>query len=232
MKTRKNSILISACITFIATILITIFCVNDWSGITPLAFSMILWSELVFFGGLIIIEKVSDTTEQIISRSTLSTLFSSYFIVNVIFSIVCIVLFKESITTFAVIEILLFAILAIGIVASLAISKGVYNSNTKTMNSVESVEGLINRLNKLAVLPECESYSAILKKSSDDLRFTDISVIVSEDKEIDEVISSIEIAVANKDKLDDEQINSKMISLNSLIERRKISTSQCKKGNI
>lgn len=232
MKTRKISLLISAIITFLATVIITSFCVSDWSGVTPWAFSMILFSEIVFFGGLILLERASEGTAQVITRSIISTLLFSYLIVNVIFSTICIVFFKESNKTFVVLEVIFVAILAIGVVVSLVASKSIYKSNEKTMRAVTNIDGLIIRLNKLAESPVCEAYAVALKKISDGLRFTDISVNVSEDREIEDLISSIEIEVADNEELDSKKFNSNMIHLNSLIAKRKIATVECKKGMI
>lgn len=232
MKTRKTSIIISAVITFLATIIIATFCINDWVGITPWAFGMILWSEIVFFGGLILLENVSKGTEQLISRSVISTLLSCYLIANVCSSIVFIAFFNEYTEVFVVLEVLFFVILAIGVVVALAASKGVYESNERTMQTVSTVEGMISRLNKLSMTPQCEPYSATLKKLYEDLRFTDVSVNVPVDEEIEQAISTIEIEISGKDELDDEMLKSTMVRLNSLIEKRKVETKDCKKGSI
>ena len=232
MKRRSITISISGVIVLLATIIISAICIDDWSGLTGWAFSAILWSEIIFFCGLVFVEWIAERTEQIITRASLYVILSAYAIINIPGSILYIAFYKDACTSFAVVEVALLSLAAVAIVVSLATSKSIRQSNEKTMNAVATIEAMVERLNKLAIAPECKVYSSALKKVSEDLKFTDISVSVPEDAEIDGAISSIEVAVISESENATETIKEALIRLNSLISKRKISTSSCKKGRI
>lgn len=232
MNIRGKTISISGVIILIATIIIATLCIDDWSRLTVLAFSTMLLTEIVFFGGLIFIEWISEKTEQLITRSSLYVLLSFYLVISILLSILYMVFFKEATTSFVIIQVILLAIITIAIMVSLAVSKSIYKSNEKTMTTLTSVEEMITRLNKLAALPKCAVYSSAIKKLSDNLRFTDVSVNVPEDAEIDGAISTIEIEATIENEDAAETIKETLIHLNSLIAQRKVTSSAAKKGRV
>lgn len=56
MNRRSKTILVSGVILLIATIIVSLICIDDWSGVTGWAFVTMLWSEVVLFGGLVFVE--------------------------------------------------------------------------------------------------------------------------------------------------------------------------------
>lgn len=232
MDRRSKTILLSGSIAFIATIVISILCIDDWSGLTGWAFGTMLWSEVVFISGLIFVEWVSEETEQIITKSALYAFISAYAVINILTSILYIACFKEAVTSFVVIQVALFAITAILIIVSLTTGKSVYKANEQTMKAAANMEAMVERLNKLAANPECERFSSTLKKLSEDLRYTDISVSVPEDAEISDVLSKVEIEIGNSNEKIAEDIKAAVVRLNSLIAQRKVSVGANKRGRI
>jgi hypothetical protein len=232
MKRRSITISIIGVITLIVTIIISTLCIADWSGLTVLAFSTIIWTEVVFFGGMVLVEWAAERTEQVFTRSALYVLFSAYAVINIPVSILYIAFLKQARTSFVIVEVVLLAVIAIIMVVSLSASKRVYQCNQKTMENLAGIEAMIERLNKLAVSPECETYSSALKKLSDDLRFTDISASAPEDTEIAVAISSIEIEVKSAGENTAETIKETLVRLNSLIAQRKLAVCASKKGRV
>lgn len=232
MNRRNRTILISGVMMLLATIMISLFCMKDWSGLTGWAFAAMLWSEIVFFGGLIFTEWISERTEQVITRSMLYTVIFAYSVINFLVSVCYMTLLKEAGTSFTVIQIVLLVIAAIAIFISLTVSGGVQKGNEHTLKSTAKVDAMVERLNKLAVCPECEPFSSSLKKLSDDLRFTDTSKVVSEDAEISDVISNIEIAADSVEESFNEKMQAALVRLNTLISKRKISVNAVNKGKI
>lgn len=84
MNRRSKTILLSGIIAVIATIIIALVCIDDWTGLTGWAFATMLWSELVFVGGLVFVEWVANRTEQIVTRSTVYTVTTAYAVINFI----------------------------------------------------------------------------------------------------------------------------------------------------
>lgn len=232
MNRRSKAILISGVIALLATIIITVLCIDNWSGLTGWAFIAMLWSVVVFFGGLIFVECISEKTVQIVTRSALYTVISAYSVINFCISFLFMILFKENNISFAVIQAVLLTVAAIIIIISLAASKGIQRINGKTMEAVSNIETMIERLNKLAIHPECEQFAAMLKKLSSDLYFTDISKSVPEDVEISNIISAIEIEVNDINEKKNDSIKANLVRLNTLISQRKNSVSVINKGKI
>lgn len=232
MNRRAIAISISGVIILFATIIISVLCIDDWSGLTGWAFGVMLWSEIVFFGGLVLVEWAAEKTEQIIIRSSIYALISAYTAVNIPVSVLYIAFFKEAIISFAIIEIVLLSIIVIAISVFLAASNGVRQSSENIMANRMNIELMIERLNKLAVEPGCDAYSSVLKRLSDDLRFSGLSTSVSEDVEIDKAISAIEIEIGGEGETSSEGIKATMIRLNSLIAQRKLAAGAAKKGRV
>ena len=82
MNKRSITALIIGIIVLFSTITISILCIRDWSGLTMGAFITILWSEIVFFAGLVIVELISVKNKQIIIRSTYYVFLTLYLIIN------------------------------------------------------------------------------------------------------------------------------------------------------
>lgn len=232
MNRRSKTILISGVIALFATVIISLLCINDWSGLTGIAFGTMLWSEIVLFGGLMFIEWISKKTEQLVIRSALYTVISAYAVINFCISVIYLAFFKEANTSFAVIQVAMLAIAAIVIIISLTASKSVHEANEQTMRTVGNAESMIERLNKLAICPKCEQFAPTLKKMSEDLRFTDISKSVTEDAEICDAISAIEVEIGSMNDTTPENIKTILVHLNSLISQRKVSVNALNKGRI
>ena len=127
----RRSIIIFICgvITLSATIMISMTCIDDWSGLTGWAFSAMLWSEIFFFGGLVFAEWAAGKGEQIMIRAALYVLLSGYVTVNIPVSVLFIAFFKKATTAFTVIEVILFAVVFIAVVVTLAAGRSVRQSN-------------------------------------------------------------------------------------------------------
>lgn len=232
MNRRSKTILVSGVISLIATIIVSLICIDVWSGLTGWAFVTMLWSEVVLFGGLVFVEWFAEKSEQIITRSSLYAIIAAYAVINFLISIFYMTLAKEATTSFAVVQVFILAVASVGIVISLAASKSVQRSNEHTVKAVENAEAMIERLNKLALCPECDRFASTLKKMSDDLRFTDISKTVAEDAEISNVISTIEVEIGSTDECTYEKIKMALVRLNTLISQRKISVNAVNKGRV
>ncbi len=229
---RRNAISICGIITFIATIILSKMCIDDWSGLTKWAFGTILGSEIVFFSGLLFAEYISQKTEQIITRVALYVLLSAYMLINVAVSVVFITSYKDENTSFVNTEVIIHALLFIAIIVFLTAGRSIYKSNRKTMANLANAEAMIGRLNKLAALDKCLAYRSALNKISDELRFSDISSPVLEDMEINKAISVIELEIVNDTETSEKVIKDALINLKSLVAQRNITISMAKKGNI
>ncbi len=233
MNRRSKTLLILGGIVILVTIIISILCIKDWSGLTPFTFAVMLWAEAVLFAGLVVVENIVENTEQVMLRSSYTVLLTIYSATSFIVAIIFLIGFKQAIIAFSIIQLLLLAAIAIVLIVFYTASKGVGNANQRTMAAVVKTDNLINRLNKMAVSDEGKKYASTLSKLSDDLRFTDTSSIAPEDEDIDCAASIIEMELVKPtEEVSDDKIRDCLLKLNSLIAQRKLSVSAGKKGRI
>lgn len=234
MNQKIKLFLLCGIITIITTLVISLACITNWTGVTGWSFATMLWSEIVLFGGLACTESVSQNSDQIITRSTLYIIISFYSICNFLLSIAYIShpFLKESSTSFTVLQVIMLAIATTSIAISIMASKGVRQSNEQTMKAVRTTEAMVERLKKLSACPECERYASTLKSLSENLRFTDTSKLVAEDADISNLISTIEVEINCIDDQSHEKIKSLMARLSAAISQRQISLDAANKGKI
>lgn len=232
MYRRSKTILISGSITIIATIIILLLFVKHWFGVSSIAAVAIIWSEIFFFGGLIFAEWISKRTEQVIVRTSIYFTVLAYAIINILISVLFMLVLSWFIKSFIAIELILLAISAIIIIISVSAGSSIANSNAHIMASVNNMERIVGRLDKLAIKPECREFSSKIKKFSDDLRFTDCSKTVPEDIEIDKLIGEIEILVDDNSDAINEKMNKKLDCLYELICKRNIALHIKQSGTI
>lgn len=230
MKRRNIVLSISGAAVLLATAVLSALCIKDWSGLTRGAFCAVLWSETAFFGGSVFVEYAAAKTEQIITRAALYSTLSCYAVINIAVSLLYIARFQQAVTSYVVIETVLLAIAAVVIVVSLAASRSVHQANEKSMEQLAAVESLIERLDKLSAAPAYQAYSAALKKLSEDLRFTDMTVSAPEDAGIGQAISAIETEGGSGDA--SEAVKANLIQISALISQRKAAAGAAKKGRI
>lgn len=147
------------------------------------------------FGGLTFVEWISKNVEQLIIRPSMYFIIAVYTGINILISILYMMLFKWFVIHFIIIEIALLVIAIIFTLISILSVSSVRNSNEYTIKSVANMENITLMLDKLAISPECNDFVATIKKLKEDLKFTDISKIVPEDKEIVEVVEDLVIAL-------------------------------------
>lgn len=232
MYRRSKTILISGGITIITTIIILLLFFKDWFGVSSIAAVTIIWSEIVFFGGLIFAEWISKRTEQIIVRSSIYVTVFVYAIANILISVLFILELRWFVKSFIAIELILLAIAAIIILISVSVGSNVANLNAHIMESVNNMERIVGRLDELVINPDCREFSPKIKKLSDDLRFTDCSKIVPEDIEIDKVVGELEILAGDGKEVVNEEFDKKLVNLKELIAKRKIALHIRQKGKI
>lgn len=230
MSRRSRAILISGLTAFAATAAVALLCIRDWSGITGWAFLTMLWSETVFVAGLLFAERASELTEPVATRAVLYTVIAVYAVVNMAVSLLYMILFKKAYTSFGVIQVVLLAAALVITIVSFTASKGIRTENDRASNAVLQGEAMVNHLERQAADPACAAVSSMLRKLADELQFTDLSVIVQEDAEIEQILSEIETETG--DGQSTESVRAKIDRLYTLIAQRKISARTAQTGRI
>lgn len=233
MNTRNKTIIFSGIAILLATIITIMLCIRSWSTMAFIATAFIIWAELSFFLGLLAVEQMARWTEQIFLRSSLIVVSSLYSCSVIIASLVFLNLLPHTYTAFWIIQVILLMLSAVLFFVIYASSKSIRTANRRTGNAVTRIESMVHRLEILAASENHGSAASTLKALSEHLRYTDMSVSVSVDEDMEAMISSLE-AEYSKDlnRLTQDTISKKVTALNSLIARRKIETASAKEGGI
>lgn len=231
MNRRSNTLLSAGTIIIVVTIIVSCLCIKDWSGLTPLGMAFMVWAELALFGGLILVEKISENTEQTMLRASYLVILPVYSTCAFIVSAVFIIWLKDWIIAFIIVHLILAAIAAILLIVFSTASKSVYSSNVKTINATNQIGNYVSRLAALVTIMGNSEYIPAVKKAAENLRFTDTSTVVQVDYDIENIISDLEVEFSKETTSQSiDIIKGKITQLNSLIAKRKIETATVKKG--
>lgn len=126
MRRRSRAIAVMGGVILAVTAALAALLIRDWSGLTGWALGAVLWTELVWFGGALLVERYAGRTEPVFLRAGLYPLLTLYAGVNLPVSLLFLALFKTWYRPFLVVELLLTAALLLGIVPVVTAARGVH----------------------------------------------------------------------------------------------------------
>lgn len=229
MTRREKAFTISGILVLLVTILLFFIITQDRTTITWLGFLFLIVAEVIFFGGMLLIENIASRSSQIVIRSGVGATITIYTILSIVVSLVYMNLLRDSIVSLCVIQILLFSVAAILCVIFYTSGKGVKAKEDKVDESSAKIDAMINRIK---LLKSNKEYNGDLEKVGENLRFSDTSTFVEVDKEIEDKIGELESAFLKDDENKDTEIKLLIKEISSLINKRKVQVKELKKGNI
>ncbi|MEA4921538.1 MAG: hypothetical protein VB078_11565 [Clostridiaceae bacterium] len=216
---------------FIAlTIALAAINIRNWQGLTFAAVLCIIWAEIALFGGLILIDRLSSSTAQVLFRSGASIVAAVYAFMVFSVSLLFMLWMKQSTAAFTTIQLTLFVIASVLFLLFWFLGKSVKIKNDKVSDSAASIHTYCKRLQLLANNKNLTKYESILNKMAEDLIFTDISSSVDVDNDIEAAISALEVAAMAPPDQPADQIDLLCQQANYLISKRKINAA--KRGGI
>lgn len=230
MNKRGKAISISGIIMFLITIFVFFMMTKDRVATTWISLLFLLFAEVTLFGGLIIIEYLADKTSQIIIRAGCGFVLIAYSIISIIVSMYYIISVKESVKPLMTIQVVLLGIAVILFIVLYITSVSVKDSSDKVVNSTVRVNSGIDKLNLLSQDVSNIKYKKQLENIAEDLKFTDISTLVSCDEKIDCKLACLELALFNEDESKDSEVAKLLKDMLMLINERKIEVSKTKFG--
>lgn len=234
MNNRAKIFSIISPIVLISTIILFFIIGKGITLITFMGFLSILIDEIIFFGGMILIEIFAEKTSQITLRAGCGTTITLYSVISIIVLMIYMIFSIKAIKSFLAIHlILLVACIALSIIFFSA-SRKIESSEQKVIDSVRLNSAITEKVDFLVADSKNKKYMDLLKKVSDELRFSDISTVVSVDSEIEETISrlelNLELAILNENDEKDIEINKLIENLLTLINKQKIQVQSKKTG--
>lgn len=195
MKKKINTILISGIVMFIFTSFIFFIATNERELVTWISFYFLLLTEIILFGGLILIEYLANKVSPIVMRAGFGSSLVICSIISMIVSLFYIMSENESVEPILIIQAVLLAIIIILFFVFYTTSGSVKASSNKVMNATIKISSFIDKLNNLSQDANNDKYKKQLAKIAEDLRFTDISTSVSCDNEIERKLASLELTL-------------------------------------
>ena len=234
MNNRAKIFSIISPIVLIATIILFFIIGKGITLITFMGFLSILIDEIIFFGGMILIEIFAEKTSQITLRAGCGTTITLYSVISIIVSMIYMIFSIKAVRSFLAIHLILLVACIVLSIIFFSASRKIEASEQKVIDSVRLNSAITEKVDFLVADSKNKKYMDLLKKVSDELRFSDISTVVSVDSEIEETISrlelNLELAILNENDEKDIEINKLIENLLTLINKRKIQVQSKKTG--
>lgn len=185
-----------------------------------------LAAEVVFFGGLIGLEFMEDSS-QIVARSGCGFCIIGYALAGGVTSLLYMIMNTNAIRMFLIIQIILIVVCTVLFFAFRAFSHEVWEKDNRTLSSVKKCDELVQ---EFIYLQKNTKYGKQFNELAEQLKYTDCSVDIEADGEIKQVIAKIKQEL-EKDPYSD-KIADYISSVSELIKKRKYQIKNKKNGGI
>ena len=228
MSRRSKILLIIGGVVFLATIAIYSIIHPGVFPSTVLGLCFLLYAEIVFFGGLALIDFCSRKSSGLLLWSGAGIPIGIYAVVVFLSSLVFISTQTIVIQGFLVLQIVLLVIAAAICLIIGSFSNGVKKRDEKELEAGRTVQHAIDRL---MLIREQTDKKADVDRLIDGLRFSDTSVTVDADAELGDAIAALQSPAAEKETGEDEFARA-LQGIEFLIKRRNLQTRVSKQGGI
>lgn len=218
MKNKKSILLIGGITLFISFIIFLIGIEDGKRTIDYISFLFIVLGECITFGTMAFYKQPT-----MISNLAITSVMPVYLVINIIFSLVFKNVFADNISAFAVIHIVLIAILAVLIIVLSGLLNGI-NKDEENIIRQKSVIDECERMAQILMLNiKYENHRNKLNKIYDDIKYSDhIS-----DYKSSEILSALNSISVCTDELEIDKLCDQAIRL---IQDRNITVRQLKRG--
>lgn len=234
---RIVKITIIGLITLLATIAsFFIFSPKEYRIGSVLGYFFIILEEILFFGSLIVIEKIAENTEQLMMRAGAGVVWGIEKVVSITISALWMYLRFFSTKSFISIQIVLILIASLLSTLIYFSSVSVLKSNTQTIEAVNNIQNMKMEL-ELVKKKYCqlhaplEKYTAELQHLIEELEYSDTSVIVQEDAVLMKKISTLKIELETECVVE-ERMKELLAEIKISIETRKLQAKTQNMGRI
>jgi len=233
MINRIKAITIIGSLTFLLSIFLYFMIPIERITIVWLGMIFILLAEMIFFGGLALIEYLSRSVSQVFIRSFGGAAVVIIPIISVAVSMIFMLTKSESINMFIIMQVSLIVILSIIAVIAYYVSLGIKKESDNVLKSVSELSAMIGKLNLLRNDNSNTKYSAMIGKVVDELKYSDISSVVPCDEKLNAKLTNLESELLKNDcESKDKKVSVILNDMLNIIKHRKIELRGIKKGGI
>lgn len=234
MKNRNNAISIIGVTLVIFTAILFALLTEDRTRTMFICLGFIVGAEIVFFGGLLLIEYLSKTTSQIILRTVCGITLSIGSLASILVSCIYIGRDVDSLRGFYSWQLIIWVLAIVVLTIGYFTASSVNNSDSRTMNAVMTLAVVVDQLTTLSDDSRNTKYADQLKKIADELRYSDTSSLVPSDELIQNAVAKLEVVLVQEYGEDekDTEIKNLLSEILVLINRRKQEVKLTKVGGI
>ena len=233
MNNRIKAIIIIGSLTFLFSIFLYFMIPIERVTIIWFGMIFILLAEIIFFGGLILIEYISKSVSQVFIRSFGGAAVIVIPIISVAVSMIFMITKSESFNMFIIIQVSLIVILSIIAVIAYYVSLGIKKESDNVLKSVSELNAMIGKLNLLRNDNSNTKYSAMIGKVEDELKYSDISTVVPSDEKLNAKLINLETELLKNDcESKDKKVIGILNDMLTIVKHRKIELQGIKKGGI
>lgn len=234
MKNRNNAISIIGVTLVIFTAILFSLLTEDRTRTMFICLGFIVGAEIVFFGGLLLIEYLSRTTSQIILRTVCGITLSIGSLASILVSCIYIGRDVDSLRGFYSWQLIIWVLAIVVLTIGYFTASSVNNSDSRTMNAVMTLAVVVDQLTTLSDDSRNTKYAGQLKKIADELRYSDTSSLVPSDELIQNAVAKLEVVFVQEYGEDekDNEIKNLLSEMLVLISRRKQEVKFTKAGGI
>lgn len=232
MNKREKVITISGILILLLTAFLFFLLTADRPTLLWTSWGFMLWAEIAFMGGFLLIERIAKSTNQVIFRSGFGVVLTVYFVLSMVLSLTAALNKSFDLKWLWAFQVVLLVILLILAMLFYLSADRVRRSNNVVAGNMTMVNDMLGRINMLKGDERNKEYAPLLSSIADKFYFSDTSTIVSADGEIEKQITLLETALLQSDDSDKASIPQIIKKIDTLINQRKIEVGNTKRGEV
>lgn len=196
------------------------------------ALLLILFSEIVLFGGIIALNLLEGYKDRLFINSGITTILSLYWITATLFSLLARKNYIDNISGFVTVHFVIFGI-ALIISILIAVSyKTISENNQKLVDAGISIKKCEDTARLLSTNMKYLKYKDELNKMYEDIKYSDKTIEVEEDKHILNQLSVLSEKLNSNSEDDSEEIKNSIDVIRETVKTRDLSIRELKRGRI
>ncbi len=228
MSKRAKTLLIIGCIVLLGSIAVYLILSPTLFPSTVLGLCFLLYSEIVFFVGFILIDSRAEKSSKLLSWAGMGVSLGIYTVTVFASSLFFMRMHTAAVRGFLVFQIILLVLVLTVCLIIRNLSSGLRKQEEKVLEAGRTVQYAIDQL---TLLREQAEKKTDVDKVIEDLRFSDISEITEADAEICNAIDALQTLVQSDDEKENE-FSKALQDIELLIKKRNLQVRALKQGGI
>lgn len=228
MNKRSKVTLIIGAIVFVSSIAVFAVIHPRVFPSTILGLCFLLYSEVVLFGGFVLVDMLSARASKLLLWSGVGTTIDVYGVIVFISSLIHMTTKTSLIQGFLILQIVLLVIVLAVCLIIWNFSLGMRRNDSKVLQVGATLQYI---LDQLVLIKEKTSNKAEIDRLIEAVQYSDTSVTVDADIEINDAITHLD-DLTSADELDNAEFENTVQNIEFLIKKRNLQAKATKRGGV